>query len=297
MPFSFRPISKSQVIALSIVLINALTALGLSARRWRANPTEAKPVVATTPQVKNKVKPLGKGYLQRKGIWPQLRPLLDAHGDRWEKPGQERLILTGTMESPARAGKIPVQLILEFPDKARLEKQIDGKQQVTIFDGKSKFKLGEALSPEEADELESLVLDSADHFLAGHMQGFAFRHLGTRFRLDDGSVADYKGPYYDIYQMTDQLPQENEGFLPQNKRFYVNSDTQLLERVSYQLTRNGRPVEALVQYAGWQKERGQQIQNSITRTENGKPAFELTVNAIRLSPRADDGIFTKPTSK
>jgi hypothetical protein len=35
------------------------------------------------------------------------------------------------------------------------------------------------------------------------MLGKPVRFLGDRFRLDDGAAANYTGPYYDIYQITE----------------------------------------------------------------------------------------------
>lgn len=292
MPFSFRRLSKTQLLALCVVLVGTITTLGLSSRRWLTNTKEMKPV--TTPQAKNKANPLGKGYLQRKGIWPQLRSTLDAHGDRFEKPGKERLIITGNISDPTLGAdeKTPSRLIFEFPDKLRLEKQKKEKLDVTIFDGKTKFKIGGALKKEEENELESLVLDSADHFLAGHMQGFAMRSFGSRFRLDDGSTPNYTGPFYDIYQLTDQIPDNNSEKSTQPKRYFINSHSQLMERVTYQDKRNGGEVEVTVQFSDWQKVNGQQIPTKVTRTENGKAVSILTITTATLSPRTDDGIFT-----
>ncbi len=294
MPFSFRRLSKTQLLALCVVLVGTITALGLSSRRWLTNTKEMKPVTAAAPQAKIKANPLGKGYVQRKGMWPQLRGTLDAHGDRFEKQGKERLTIVGTISDPSlsQEEKTPSRLIFEFPDKLRLEKQRKDKLHVTIFDGKTKFKVGDTLKKEEEDELESLVLDSTDHFLAGHMQGFTTRFLGSRFRLDDGTSRDYKGPFYDIYQLTDQIPSGNSEKREQHKRYFINSNSQLIERITYQIKNNGRDVDVIVQYSGWQKVNGQQLPTTITRLENGKEIMSLSISAASLSPRADDGIFT-----
>jgi hypothetical protein len=293
MPFSFRKLTKIQIGALGLPLVIAVAAFGVSSKRWFADNAPASATL-TVAQAKNKANPLGSGYLQRKGIWPQLRTALDAHGDRLEKPGRERLTMVGTISDPSLAPdeKTPSRLIFEFPDKLRLEKQKKDKLEVTIFDGKNKFKVGGALNKEEEDELESLVLDSADHFLAGHMQGFALRFLGSRFRLDDGTTRDYKGPYYDIYQLTDQMPQGNNEKREQSKRYFINSASQLIEHITYQTKSNGKEVDVTVQYSDWQKVNGQQLPRTITRSENGKPVFLFTVSTVSLSPKADDGIFT-----
>ena len=59
----------------------------------------------------------------------------------------------------------------------------------------------QSLSGDDQETIETLVFDSADNFFLGQMQGVATRMLGSRFRLDDGTTANYAGPFYDIYQI------------------------------------------------------------------------------------------------
>ncbi|MBS1809056.1 MAG: hypothetical protein JST84_12910 [Acidobacteria bacterium] len=198
MPFSFPRLRKAHLVALGVIALAGGTTLAVTSFGWFKVSPAAKPATSLPAQTKVKANPLGKGYLQRKGIWPQLRSALDAYGDRLEKPGKERFIAVGALSNTNLSinDKIPVRLIAEFPDKLRLEKQTNGKIETTIFDGKTKFKLGGAIKKEEDDELESLVLDSIEHFLAGQMQGQIIRFLGERFRLDDSKSPRYTGPFY-----------------------------------------------------------------------------------------------------
>ena len=66
--------------------------------------------------------------------------------------------------------------------------------------------------------------------------------LGSRFRLDDGSPADYNGPYYDVYKVSEQTDYR-VGSAEQLKLYYFNSETLLLERVIYEIDRNGATVK------------------------------------------------------
>lgn len=298
MSFSFRRLRKAHLIAVGVIALAGITTLAVTRFGWFKTSSVANPAAGAPAQTRVKASPLGKGYLQRKGIWPQLRSALDAYGDRLEKPGKERLIAVGTISNTNHSinDKIPVRLISEFPDKLRLEKQNNGKIETTIFDGKTKFKLGGAIKKEEEDELDSLVFDSLEHFLAGQLQGYAIRFLGDRFRLDDGKSPNYTGPFYDIYQMMEPLSdiRNEKKHVILQKHYYLNSDTHRLERVTYELTGRDGVVNVVIQIAGWQKVNGQNLPTSITRYENGKPTLTLTINTITLSPRAEDGIFTNP---
>lgn len=300
MPFSSRKLTKLQIVAVCLVIVSTLTALGIS-RKLSASKTNvvtiSKPVAAPSAmQAARKAVPLGKGYIDRRGAWPQLYSALDAYGDRLEKPGKERLTAVGTISNADTTAneKVPVRLVLEFPDKLRIEKQKAGKTETTIFDGKLKIKLGDVLKQEEEKELESLVFDSIDHFMAAHLTGKPLRFLGDRFRLDDGTNPKYTGSYYDIYQITE--PQFDANYVKkealQEKLYFFNSDTHKLERITYQIADKKEKVEVLVELSGWQKLDGQVLPTSLTRYENGKPTITLTISSLALSTRANDETFS-----
>jgi hypothetical protein len=235
---------------------------------------------------------LGKGYIDRRGVWPQLHSALDAYGDRLEKPGKERLIAVGTLSNANTTDneKVPVRLVSEFPDKLRIEKRKGNKIDTTIFDGKKKVKIGDSLEPSEEEELEALAFDSVDHFMAAHMLGKPLSFLGDRFRLDDGTAANYTGPYYDIYQIAEQQfdANNNDKGTVQQKLYFFNSDTHKLERITY---KQGT-IRVAVELAGWQKLNGQVIPTSLTRFEDGRPTIILTISALALMPRANDAAFS-----
>src|SRR5437870_13144424 len=62
----------------------------------------------------------GENYVRRRFLRPQLVQNLKAMGNRLEKPGKERLTITGTLSYAADPQPGHVVVILEFPDKLRL---------------------------------------------------------------------------------------------------------------------------------------------------------------------------------
>jgi hypothetical protein len=210
-------------------------------------------------------------------------------GDRLEKPGRERLSVTGTL-SRADAKAEEMTAVWEFPDRLRLTRQKGNQARVIAFDGEQVKAGGNPLDEAEQDLIETLVYGSAEHFFETQMQGMATRLLGSRFRLDDGSSADYSGPYYDVYKVADHVKTSAE----QSERvrlYYFNSDTLLLERVAYEINRNGSIVKVEERLDNWTSEEGQQVARRIERFENGESVFVLTIGAAHLSARADDGVF------
>ncbi len=231
--------------------------------------------------------------VRRARLRPHLREVLKVLGDRLERPGRERLILQGNLSrtGSTRREQVPVRLIVEFPDRLRLEEQAGNQARVTGYDGKTTWRTGATLTAQDEDEVESLLFDSVERFLAAQMQGAATRLLGLRFRLDDGMAAKYDGPFYDLYQVIDRATAKTNA-QPPAKLYYFNSDTLLLERVSYRAVDSGARVE--VQLSLWHRLGDQRVPGKIIRSENGEPVFTFTVNAAGFSSRANDGIFTKP---
>lgn len=223
-------------------------------------------------------------YVRRSNLSPKLVSHLNALGDRLEKPGRERLYLTGTLSRANDSQIQEVVAVFEFPERLRLIMQKGSQTRVITFDGKHANA-----DPVDEDLIETLVYGSAEHFFDTQMQGMATRLLGSRFLLHRGSTADYNGPYYDVYKVTDQVKTSAER--EQLRLYYFNSDTLLLERVAYEITRNGSTVKVEERLGDWTREQGQQVARRIERFENGESVFVLTVRTAQLSARVDDGVF------
>jgi hypothetical protein len=123
------------------------------------------------------------------------------------------------------------------------------------------------------------------------MQGKAMRFLGARFRTDDGSAADYAGPYFDIYKIADQI--QASGQERPAKLYHFNSETLLLERVTYVINRGGAEISVETKLTDWHGAEGQQVARRIERFENGKSVFVLNVRSVQFGARADDGLFVQ----
>jgi hypothetical protein len=227
-------------------------------------------------------------YVKRSNLSPKLVWHLNALGDRLEKPGKERLNLTGTLSRANDSQEVVA--IFEFPERLRLTMQKGNQTRVISFDGEHAKAEGASVAAAEEDLIETLVYGSAEHFFNTQMQGEATRLLGSRFLLHRGSTADYNGPYYDVYKVADQVKTARDQ-REQQKLYYFNSDTLLLERVTYELNRNGATIEVEERLSNWTLEDGQQVARRIERLENGESVFVFTVRTARLSPRADDAIF------
>ena len=267
----------------SVWLPLLIVALGVSAVGFafagmmRRSPT-------TTGQ--NAIKGSRKEYVNRGLLAPRLARHLNALGNRLEKPGKERLTVTGVLRLAADSQPRQIAATLEFPERLRLVVQNGTQSRLITFDGEE--SKGQATA-DELDLIETLAYDSAEHFFAAQLQGRAMGFLGSRFRTDDGSTADYDGPYFEIYKIADQI--KASGQERAAKLYYFNSDTLLLERVTYLINRDGSDVSVETKLSDWDSAESQQVARRIERVENGRSVLVLNIRSAQFGRRADDGMF------
>jgi len=141
--------------------------------------------------------------------------------------------------------------------------------------------------------METFLYDTAEHFFLGQAQGLGTRFLGSRFQLDDGTNPNYRGPYYDVYEVMDAVRLGAPVRL-QPKLYYVNSDTLLLERVRYQSNHDSSRPNVEIQMGLWRRGDGQSVPWRVVRLENDQPVFTLTVVSATIGPWQSDGLFRTP---
>lgn len=265
----------------------AITLVTFTARAWRDKKGSAARQEGAAAQ--QTTAPGASGYVRRARLQTPLRDALDVLGDRIEKPGKERVVYVGASRRQGNSGAIPLRLILELPGLMRLEEGAGGRLRVIGFDGGKGWVTGGQFSAAEQSVIETLVFDSAERLLLSQTQGAVTRFLGQRFRIDSGPVTRAT-VFYDIYQISDQI-NINSAPRIQPKLYYLNSDSQLLERVRYKIERGGRQIEVEVLLSNWWRADNQRLPGSITRLEDGEEILRLTINAATHGPRVNDGVF------
>jgi hypothetical protein len=277
-----------------LIIITAFAAIVFASTRPnidRLEAAEATPPAATQPSQSSAGGESDNqtDQTRRALLTEQFRAELTALGDRIEKPGKERLTLTGTLQraDDAQAGSFVATY--QQPGLLRFEGQAGTP--IVYFNGERAEKAGGSLTAEEEATVELLVYDTPEGFFNGQMDGVAMQLLGRRFRADDGSSESYAGPYYDIYQVTDRVKVSGE-VLERSKLFYFNSDTRLLEIVRYQVEANGTAIEVEVRLENWQKSQDQMLPMRLVRLENGQAVLTFTVTSAEVGARAGDLIFT-----
>ncbi len=122
---SFR---RAQVVVITI-LIACIALAAASANRNKTAPTAKAPgpiISKPTPAASQGAASSQGRYLRRAYLTPEVQTILAVQGDRFERPGKERLVLMGTLTRPGDTGKEAhaFRLIREFPARLRLEEQV-----------------------------------------------------------------------------------------------------------------------------------------------------------------------------
>ena len=211
-------------------------------------------------------------------VWTEIQPYLISAGDRYYKPGSERIVGTGTISrgDPAKVAATPVVVTWEFPGKIRL----DEASGPSSFNPSAPVHSG--LTPSLNDTIETLVEDTFDGFLSAHAGDSSTRVIGKGFRWQG-----HPGRFVDIVQITSKSNVKGTSTLT-TKEYRFDSGTKLLMMATYRSTANAQ-VE--VTFSNWQNIQGQMIPKTIVRSENGAVVFSLNLGAVSVGAKLNDGKF------
>jgi hypothetical protein len=211
-------------------------------------------------------------------------------GNRLLKPGNERVTLAGTL---AGATTLPINVTYEISGKLRVD--LGGRS--IGFDGNATWSgtgplaaVG-SLAANDFELIETLLNDSAEHLFVGQAHHLPTRFYGPAFRFDDGKAKNYTGPYYDVFEVVDNVPGSKQ---TQVRIYCINARTYVLERVHQDTVRAGKKVRIETVLSGWQSFDTQQFPTSITRTQDGQQTLSLKVASATTGPALNDGLLNAP---
>lgn len=219
------------------------------------------------------------------------RALLAGYGDHFQAAGKERSVMNGQF---VRAGGGPAAATVtkQLPDQVRLEGfSASGKPQT--FAGYGKSASGTA-NADDLDVLETFYADTPELFFLGRQQGVAYRMIGSHYRGDDGTAANYAGPWYDVYQLAVPLDFRGQKGAVRWKTFAFDTSHGWLAAVNYQIPKNGSTVNVKIEYSGWTATGGQASPGMVRRLEDGTEVWRLNVTGASYAPSVADGLFAAP---
>ncbi|MCX6602068.1 MAG: hypothetical protein NTV52_00535 [Acidobacteria bacterium] len=186
-----------------------------------------------------------------------------------------------------------LRLVKQLPSSFRLEEAKAGGRTIASFDGVAAKLPGGVTGGQPDEELgEALGLDTPETFLYSLADGLPYRFLGGRFRTDDGSTPDYKGPWVDIYAMSLSSVLRSDKQI-KYKMFMFDSADFLLRRVVYDTpsttSKGQRRVEILLD--NWRVINGLKVATEIVRREDNLEAWSFRVTEAVAGPKIANETF------
>jgi hypothetical protein len=230
-------------------------------------------------------------FLRTSGLPPEWQIPLLTYGDRLQKAGKERLLTSGAVTRSGVA--VPFQLIHEIPNMVRYQEQAIGNPvSIITFDGNQLAKSVGNPQKQDNDLIETLVYDSPTWFFYLPSTAQGIRKLGSHFRIDGKQTGPYSGPFHDIYLVL--LPVKQPGKVKQQQKFYhINSDTHLLDRVTYQDADN-TSTKIEIFFENWTTASSNRVPQTVRRLENGTEVLRFNITSIALGPSVADAAFQRP---
>ena len=236
--------------------------------------------VAATAQPKSPLPRYFPGY----SVPSPMRQIVSALGDRVQKPGNERVIVIGTLKRSGISSTL--QVIRQMPGYLRID-EAGGKNRSLAFDF-TPLKGSSPIDSEDEDLAESLDDDTAESFLSGLAPGVSIRRLGDLFAVKGDTGF---GATVDIYEMVSPVKFKQDK-QPVVKRFMFDSKTGLLRRVVYSAAAGGSKVLVQTVYSDYSNVGGYVLPGTISRQVAGSEAFAFTRTNASIQPGQADGVFS-----
>jgi hypothetical protein len=207
-------------------------------------------------------------------------------GKRLKTSGKEKTVYEGQLfDKDGKSSK--ARVVMQLPWLVRLE-GFNGNNGTVSFDGMATNSTKASKSDDSL--IETFVVDFAEEMFAFVQQGAAVRLLGQGFKPDSHVAPNYKGPRYDIFEVTGPLPYRKDK-LVRSKLYYFDSDTGLLQSTRYYDRSVSPPVKMETRFSVWGAIDGSAYPAKIERYEGGKLAFTFIAEDIKAGSFIDKSNF------
>jgi hypothetical protein len=218
-------------------------------------------------------------YLHFTQVPEPLQSKYLALGDRMQKPGKERISITGVLTDSS--GSNDAQVVIEKGGKLRVDVSSPNKTKSLRFDGKNASKKND---DGDDDLLESMVDDLAETFFEATASGGVLM-VGLRF-------SDGQGHLYDVYDVP--MPAKGNPKHPRSaKRFFFDSKTKLLSYVQYSESKEKDAPIIETRFSDWIVVDDQRVPTTVIRKKQGNVVFTLQGKTASTAPAAEDNLFAQ----
>jgi hypothetical protein len=200
---------------------------------------------------------------------------LTALGKRLKVSGNEKTVYSGQLFDKA-GNSSHARIVHQLPGLIKLE-GFKGQGSVLSFDGQR----ARGITSRKSDEalLEIFSIDYPEGMFISLQQGAALRVIGRGFGPDPRIEPDYKGPRYDIFEVTNSVASRQDQSV-RSKLYYFDSQTGLLQSTRYYDRSVSPPVKMETRFSGWGTIDGSAYPAKIEHYEGGKLVFTFIAESI-----------------
>jgi hypothetical protein len=241
-------------------------------------------IPAWAQTITSPAKPVQRRYVEPGTVSSSVRQIVAALGDRVQRAGKERVVMTGTLSRKGATSAL--RIVRETPGYLRID-ETGGKNKSVAFD-LTELKGKTAIDDDDEDLAEMLESDTAENFLLQFAPGSSVRKLGDRFRVKGETGF---GSEVDVYEVVAPVLLKRNKQLAW-KQYMFDSSTGLLRRVSYGAKVNGRAVLVQTVLSGYSQVAGYALPGLISRNVDGAVVFRFARESAAVTTAVEDGAFT-----
>lgn len=260
---------RSRTVLCSIALL-VIAAAGSAFLITRAAP-EKSVTLQTTAQLR-----AGKRGPRNLFLQPEALRIARQLGKRFSATSKESSVLTGTLT--ISGAEQPLTITRRQTDTGEQVELLIGSRALTWNAQDGTKATASPIGDTERLLAERLTLDSPDNFVLAQLRGASYFTIARNVR-PAGANDGYAGPLWDLVRVAE--PQSKEGVRPLSpwRVYYLNVQTNLPDRVEYEL--NGQPIT--VEFLEWTKQGEETSPSHVRWSTSSQTLMEFRASSISLN--------------
>ena len=226
-------------------------------------------------------------------LLPDFAGALQRMGGRMMSASKANVAVTGTVTDAN--GSRPATITVQAPGYLRYQESSTSR--VLTFNGSAFSNKSGKIDAADTPVIESLLTNFPDAVFLQLARKGLLRRIGSGFRTDDGTTANYQGPWWTLYAFA---PRAWPGLaigqpLQQDMLVAIDQSNGLLSevRVVHNFGQTSQHVTQ-TQYSGWFQQLGQWYPGKIVRLEDGQQVLSFQSSQASVGPQTAVSLLTQP---
>ncbi|GEM_PF-1569674 len=272
-----KAVHKRFAVAITLLLGSCIAiSLAVTANPWRlpATPTATvKEAIVSAPALQS----TARGRLHSKlSLQPAADRMRRRLGYRFSQKGREVMIAVGALILNGSPQAVQIRRS-QGDDGENVSVVLSGQATLTWSSTEGVKSQGQMATGSEREIIERLVFDSPEQFILAQVRGNAYALLASSVRpAEAGDAEDYKGPVWEVVQVTEGDLQATGKPLQLTRLYLINSTTGLLDKV---ITKEQEQT-ITAELSGWVEENGERLPTRVVWRRNNQMLMELHLTTI-----------------